>query len=573
MTKTKKIVAMLVVVALMFSLVATIAACATHTCEHVCEVCHKCQDADCQDSVCAEKCEGHQQGGGHVCGHKCEVCGKCTSECTDAVCAEKCEGHQQGGEHVCGHKCEVCGKCTSECTDAACAEKCEGHQQGGDHTCEHECEECGKCTSECEDAACAEKCPGHGGEEPAEFTITFEVGDDGSFTDAEFAGTMTTVNGKLASLPEVTTSRELTTFLGWFTEATEGDQITLETVFTTEDDSTEITVYAQYHKEFRITLNIDSSKGALKPEDAEKTEFITVNGMIDGYLPEPTCSVAHWHFDNWYDGETGIDEEVTVFTKDTELVAVFVRDNGVWSGEDADLFRIALVKNSGATGVIAEYWFGGASTKISVTEGERLSLYLNGVRIAHYAGGAVGVEGNKSSSQKSDYVTVTVTGELQLYLKLYSHATDPNNYVCEWLGATKVETGSEVPEGCDPVTITFTYTPAGGEPVVSVVTIYLVDNTGKAVGEADFSKFCIYTYNGEAFGAWGTSTTKGKLQSQMSASVDLPSGWIFRWGSSYSQQTANIVDVFKAGKTYLVKLPSATQGTAEVTELTLPAEE
>ena len=31
-----------------------------HECEHVCETCHKCTDADCTESVCAEKCEGHE---------------------------------------------------------------------------------------------------------------------------------------------------------------------------------------------------------------------------------------------------------------------------------------------------------------------------------------------------------------------------------------------------------------------------------------------------------------------------------------------------------------------------------
>ena len=32
----------------------------THECEHECDICHKCKDPDCNDSVCAEKCNGHQ---------------------------------------------------------------------------------------------------------------------------------------------------------------------------------------------------------------------------------------------------------------------------------------------------------------------------------------------------------------------------------------------------------------------------------------------------------------------------------------------------------------------------------
>ena len=31
-----------------------------HECEHVCETCQKCTDAACEESVCAEKCEGHE---------------------------------------------------------------------------------------------------------------------------------------------------------------------------------------------------------------------------------------------------------------------------------------------------------------------------------------------------------------------------------------------------------------------------------------------------------------------------------------------------------------------------------
>ena len=61
-----------------------------HECEHACDECGKCTDADCNETVCAEKCEGH-----HECEHVCPECGKCTdTECTEDVCAEKCEGHK-----------------------------------------------------------------------------------------------------------------------------------------------------------------------------------------------------------------------------------------------------------------------------------------------------------------------------------------------------------------------------------------------------------------------------------------------------------------------------------------------
>ncbi|MCH5152055.1 MAG: hypothetical protein J1F65_05315 [Clostridiales bacterium] len=128
MTKTKKIVALLVVVAMLFTFVAAIAACAEpHECGHVCETCHKCTDATCEDKVCADKCEGHGSETTHTCKHVCATCGKCTdAACQDAACAQKCPGHQQqGGSHECKHVCSVCNKCQDTCTDSACAQKCE----------------------------------------------------------------------------------------------------------------------------------------------------------------------------------------------------------------------------------------------------------------------------------------------------------------------------------------------------------------------------------------------------------------------------------------------------------------
>ena len=92
---------------------------APHTCESKCDKCGKCLDAECTESVCAEKCEGHA----HECESVCATCGKCQdAECTETVCAEKCACHE------CESVCEHCGGCTdAECTQAACATKCPGH--------------------------------------------------------------------------------------------------------------------------------------------------------------------------------------------------------------------------------------------------------------------------------------------------------------------------------------------------------------------------------------------------------------------------------------------------------------
>lgn len=62
-----------------------------HVCEHVCPICGKCTDPDCDDPACADKCLGHEAV--HICEHTCPICGKCTDYgCDDPVCADKCGG-------------------------------------------------------------------------------------------------------------------------------------------------------------------------------------------------------------------------------------------------------------------------------------------------------------------------------------------------------------------------------------------------------------------------------------------------------------------------------------------------
>ena len=129
-----------------------------HKCEHVCPTCDKCTDADCAESACRDKCDGHTQI--HVCEHVCEQCGKCVDAvCTESVCTDKCGGHTS--IHTCEHVCEQCGKCTdADCAESVCTDKCGGHTSI--HACEHVCEQCGKCTDvDCAESVCQDKCNGH----------------------------------------------------------------------------------------------------------------------------------------------------------------------------------------------------------------------------------------------------------------------------------------------------------------------------------------------------------------------------------------------------------------------------
>ena len=166
-----------------------------HQCEHVCATCGKCTDSSCNESACADKCQGHASAPVHSCESPCDTCGKCTdSACNESACADKCQGHTSAPVHSCESPCDTCGKCTdTACNETACVNKCQGHVSAHDctsvcaicgkctdavcaesacadkclghtpaHQCEHACDECGKCTdADCDDAACVDKCAGH----------------------------------------------------------------------------------------------------------------------------------------------------------------------------------------------------------------------------------------------------------------------------------------------------------------------------------------------------------------------------------------------------------------------------
>ena len=448
----------------------------------------------------------------HKCGHVCPVegCGKCLDkDCKDPVCAEKCPGHEPA-PHVCGHKCPVegCGKCLDkDCKDPVCAEKCPGHEPAP-HMCQHVCpvEGCGKCLdATCTDSVCADKCPGH---EPV---------------PSHVCGHVCPVEGCGKCLdPECT------------------DPVCADKCPGHEDPNVGYTV----------TLVV--GEGTLKA-GASTTYKTDADGKLTGYLPEPTANTAHWKFDNWYDAETAgkaIDEDVTVFDKDTTIYARYVREDGVWLGET---FKAALMINGGSTSR-TEYWLGGS--KITLAKGDVISLYINGNLIRHYVEpNSAGINKPNASATVTS-VTVSVAGPFDIYL--HKNAQD---WSCEYSGPTEIIAGSDIPYGCDAFTVTI----GSNAPI----RFFLKDADGNPVTKADFSKFCIYTYSDEIFGAWAASATQGKLKEEMtSTKTAVPNGWIFRWGSAYNQQTANIVGAFKAGKTYSVEL-KGHQKAPTITELTI----
>ncbi len=119
--KSKRIVAMLLAVVMLFTFVSVIAACQ--------------QQDECEKNghtlTRVAKKEATTEEAGYEAYWKCSVCNKLFSdsegknEITKPVEIPKLTPEP----HVCGHKCPTCGKCTdSTCTDPVCADKCQGHQ-------------------------------------------------------------------------------------------------------------------------------------------------------------------------------------------------------------------------------------------------------------------------------------------------------------------------------------------------------------------------------------------------------------------------------------------------------------
>ena len=111
--------------------------------------------------------------------------------------------------------------------------------------------------------------------EPVEYTISFDVnGGTGS------VAAQTTVDGKLTSLPTASRSGSYS-FDGWYTQASGGEKITLQTVFTAD-----MTVYAQW------TYTGSSSGGGGGGGSSVSTYPITVDSAKKGDVTSSHKSAA-----------------------------------------------------------------------------------------------------------------------------------------------------------------------------------------------------------------------------------------------------------------------------------------
>ncbi|MDE7464421.1 MAG: hypothetical protein K2M48_05270, partial [Clostridiales bacterium] len=282
---------------------------------------------------------------------------------------------------------------------------------------------------------------------------------------------------------------------------------------------------------------------------SEDGELVTVDKMpaaTDGnvYL------YANWKSDSISQGGGGGGGEVDPPNPNAKEDGVYVGDTLIGK----------LVKNTGAAstgGLVAEYWFGG--TKKALKKGDVVSIYMNNKAVSFYVDGSSAGIDKPADDKQVTSVKVTTAGDFAIYLKDYSSASKPNNWVCEFAGPTEINVGSQIPAGSSKIEVKWG---------THSMTFYLTDSNGKGIGESDFSKCCIYTFNEEIFGKWAESTTKGVLKANMTSTVtSAVEGWIFRF-DNFSKQTANITGLADNG-TYIIQLPSADKGEAKVTKLEL----
>lgn len=384
-----------------------------------------------------------------------------------------------------------------------------------------------------------------------EVEITLEVGALGTLP-LEASATMNTVQGRLQGLPTPVVNDERTiTFLGWYTAATGGEEVTEETIFT---EAT--TIYAQYKREYVITLSV--GEGTLEPD--AKTEFITVDGVIVDELPYAESTKEHWEFYNWYTAQTGgqeVTQNQTVFTADSTIYARYNREDGIWN-YDSDEFIIAMYLNTGYSASASDpnaqqYWLGGMDATVKLTSGLKVCFYFNGKQATSLWITGSGI--TEKVNPKPNYVSITATAEFKVYFVDYSGSF--TNNCPEFRKATPVEKGTtaDIPANAAPIVITLnSFAP---------ITLYIVKASGAAVTASELSSYCIYTFEDEIFGGWNDAPTKGKCASEITVTLKdvtkVPNGWIIRWGSNYGTQTNNIENAIEAGGTYVIKLGSDTQ--------------
>jgi len=233
------------------------------------------------------------------------------------------------------------------------------------------------------------------------YTITFNA-NGGSVTPAS---TTTGRDGRLFGIPNPTRSGY--TFNGWYTQASDGTQVTAGsggTVFTSD-----LTVYARWtpnssgggddDEPETYTIKFDANGGAVSPA-SRKTN-------TSGKVSLPTPEREGYTFEGWYTKSTGGNE----VTKNTE----FEDDATIYAHWTVNTYKVTF--SAGSNGVItAEVGGKDIKTGADVEYGKSVTFTAepaDGYKVSGWKLGSRTVSGNKTEiytvGEVKEAVTVTVS--------------------------------------------------------------------------------------------------------------------------------------------------------------------
>ncbi len=207
-----------------------------------------------------------------------------------------------------------------------------------------------------------------------EYTVTLNLG--GGSLGSGVSNTLTTVGGKLTSLP-TPTAPEGKEFKGWYTAATGG--VKVDTTYTFTGDTKTVTIYAQYEDEkvaIEYTVTLDAHGGTL----AGASTIKTVDGKIT--LPDAPTAAPELTFTGWYTAAEGGEKITadTVFDKDTTIHAQWKATDGIYTEAGKVIEALEWI----APGDSAKKQYGG--TGIELDPGTEFVIKVEGTVLSHNAG-------------------------------------------------------------------------------------------------------------------------------------------------------------------------------------------
>ncbi len=292
------------------------------------------------------------------------------------------------------------------------------------------------------------------------FTITLNAGEGATLAGESTVTTGT--DGKLAELPAAPTKANYT-FNGWFDAATDGTQITTDTVFTADS-----TIYAQWTENggtitpqpvtYTITLNADG--GTL----AGGVETVTTgtDGKLATLPAAPTK--ANHTFDGWYTVVPGGGERVTtstVFTKDDTIVAHWTADVVELEPGDYNLYvngkivnNALLAGNDGPSQTKPENLiFNYYANNVKLKKGDEVKFELKDITISKLWAkggtaivGVTGTEAEQGVDITGDTVTVLADGTYTVSIAQYQDQVAENKaniYIGPYTGPFDDQGGGE----------------------------------------------------------------------------------------------------------------------------------